>query len=636
MDKSVAWPSFLRTSAAAAVALAAAAPAHAALPADCDALGVALTEHSCFHAAFGPYETVHASAGIPGPEAAPAVDAVHTFYDVVLPSPSAENTVSYQVAASGRAGEWAIFHDPLIPLRVLDPGGRALVPRLAEDVTSCPYLPRATVFTLGPERHRIVLGPAARTHALLVIENVTDFLTRNGRDRDGDGYGDPNDAVTTMCVPKAGYVPDATDCDDGDPARHPGAAEQCDGVDQNCNGVADDEGLPCTAGGGSCQASGAWECRAAGATAVCSAVPAAARIETCDGEDADCDGLRDDQEEGLCGDPAAPRCVLFVGRWSCGCLRDADCGGPESGRLCHDESRTCRDGCVAVGGRNGCPPGYECTSADVTHPGVCEPEACVAPGCGALDGGSFEAEDAGRSPLDAGSRPPEREPRRIEGGCGCETAARTPGDSELAAFAGLVVAIAWRRRRRALSAMCAATLSACGGQFIAEGDSKVTDVEGGAAGGDGPPSCERRLGPRLVSHACRHGEKGPFADVVAAPSAEAAPDVGLVHHAYRIAANPDVASSEGRGFVSLVPRRDGEHAVFARSSAIAARDGKGAPLTVTHEEEVRGCAVFSRAAVVSMRSGLLHVLELDAGSEPGLLFVEHLGTFGTASWDECP
>ena len=56
------------------------------------------------------------------------------------------------------------------------------------------------------------------------------------RDADGDGYG----AVATShksCAVTAGYVADATDCNDADPAIHPGADEVCDGVDNNCNGL---------------------------------------------------------------------------------------------------------------------------------------------------------------------------------------------------------------------------------------------------------------------------------------------------------------------------------------------------------------------------------------------------------------
>ncbi|MCP4447288.1 MAG: hypothetical protein GY811_18355 [Myxococcales bacterium] len=38
-------------------------------------------------------------------------------------------------------------------------------------------------------------------------------------------------------------VPAAEDCDDGDSTVHPGAAEVCDGRDNNCSGEIDD-GIP--------------------------------------------------------------------------------------------------------------------------------------------------------------------------------------------------------------------------------------------------------------------------------------------------------------------------------------------------------------------------------------------------------
>ena len=61
-------------------------------------------------------------------------------------------------------------------------------------------------------------------------------------DTDGDGAGDP--LVTVIdCEPPAGYLTVATDCDDGDKLIHPGAAEVCDGLDQDCDGSLD-EGLP--------------------------------------------------------------------------------------------------------------------------------------------------------------------------------------------------------------------------------------------------------------------------------------------------------------------------------------------------------------------------------------------------------
>ncbi len=58
-------------------------------------------------------------------------------------------------------------------------------------------------------------------------------------DVDGDGYGDPDDSVLD-CLQPAGRVANNTDCDDALAGVYPGAAEVCDGVDQDCDGVIDD------------------------------------------------------------------------------------------------------------------------------------------------------------------------------------------------------------------------------------------------------------------------------------------------------------------------------------------------------------------------------------------------------------
>ncbi len=63
-------------------------------------------------------------------------------------------------------------------------------------------------------------------------------------DADEDGYGDATNSVT-LCdtILPIGYVLDNTDCDDTNALINPAMSEICNGVDDNCNGVADD-GIP--------------------------------------------------------------------------------------------------------------------------------------------------------------------------------------------------------------------------------------------------------------------------------------------------------------------------------------------------------------------------------------------------------
>ena len=59
-------------------------------------------------------------------------------------------------------------------------------------------------------------------------------------DDDGDGFGEP-DALLITCDPDSGYVQDDTDCDDSDVDVHPGADEYCNFIDDNCDGVIDED-----------------------------------------------------------------------------------------------------------------------------------------------------------------------------------------------------------------------------------------------------------------------------------------------------------------------------------------------------------------------------------------------------------
>jgi len=69
----------------------------------CTELGATLTDHACFHANFGPFVTVAASAVRDFGAATPNVNSVHTHYTVTLPGAPGvnEGTVKYRPARTG-------------------------------------------------------------------------------------------------------------------------------------------------------------------------------------------------------------------------------------------------------------------------------------------------------------------------------------------------------------------------------------------------------------------------------------------------------------------------------------------------------------------------------------------------------
>lgn len=67
-----------------------------------------------------------------------------------------------------------------------------------------------------------------------------DVLSTFYADTDGDGFGDPDAEAVRACEAPDGYVPTASDCDDGNDIVYPGAEEICDALDNDCDGVVDD------------------------------------------------------------------------------------------------------------------------------------------------------------------------------------------------------------------------------------------------------------------------------------------------------------------------------------------------------------------------------------------------------------
>jgi hypothetical protein len=75
----------------------------------------------------------------------------------------------------------------------------------------------------------------------LVDDEPSDLLAFY-RDGDGDGYGDPDDAVQA-CVNPGGRVRNDDDCNDEAAAARPGGFELCDGLDNDCSGFVDDDAV---------------------------------------------------------------------------------------------------------------------------------------------------------------------------------------------------------------------------------------------------------------------------------------------------------------------------------------------------------------------------------------------------------
>jgi uncharacterized protein YjiK len=75
------------------------------------------------------------------------------------------------------------------------------------------------------------------------IDDGLTCLTTWYIDRDGDGFGSPS-LSRLSCIQPANYVSNSSDCNDQRANVYPGAPEICDGFDNDCNGVKDDNCTP--------------------------------------------------------------------------------------------------------------------------------------------------------------------------------------------------------------------------------------------------------------------------------------------------------------------------------------------------------------------------------------------------------
>jgi len=232
------------------------------------------------------------------------------------------------------------------------------------------------------------------------------------RDWDGDGFGS-NETIVD-CSKPPGYSENNTDCDDNDPAAHPGAKELCNARDDNCDGRIDEDLTETTQyedrdGDGYGQLTGK--------TVVAKCPPAgyAPRYgdcdendpkvhpgvtEVCDHKDNNCDGRVDERVRPVCG-------VGMCARAAPTCDPDTCEPGAPKPEKCNGLDDDC-DGETDEGSEL-CPAGQACFEA------ACVPASSV--------------------PADAGGAPAESS---SEGGAACAVGEKEPSIASILIVAALL------------------------------------------------------------------------------------------------------------------------------------------------------------------------------------------------------
>ena len=206
----------------------------------------------------------------------------------------------------------------------------------------------------------------------LIADSTTTFYMDNDRDT----YGDEGMSVNA-CLPPAGYIEMGGDCDDNDAEINPDGTEVCDEVDNDCDGMTDDEDDSLNTSTGSTfymDADGDGEGNIDETTMACAVPVGYSELST------DCNDSAEDLDGD--GDPDGADYNNLDedndGLTTCGADTDGD------GQI---DERDCADGTAAVGARDTDGDGFidcinDCDDSDpYTFPGAgfneADPTACM-------------------------------------------------------------------------------------------------------------------------------------------------------------------------------------------------------------------------------------------------------------------
>ena len=129
------------------------------------------------------------------------------------------------------------------------------------------------------------------------------------KDGDGDTFGVTAD-FKCLCAAAGSYsTSNPGDCNDDAQSIYPGAAESCNGLDDDCDGSADEsfssKNMPCDGADSDACKNGTHTCLADGSGLECSNEDPVDLEEECNGDDDDCDGIIDEGFPDTDGDSTA-------------------------------------------------------------------------------------------------------------------------------------------------------------------------------------------------------------------------------------------------------------------------------------------------------------------------------------------